>query len=65
MAAKDSHGVVVVRVSTSVIHEPSNGHGDWTFDSDDWELFPNRDVAKEADYRLCEVCFYRELQQQV
>ena len=55
----------MVRVSTSVIHEPSNGHGDWTFDSDDWELFPNRDVAKEADYRLCEVCFYRELQQQV
>ena len=60
MAAKDSHGVVVVRVSTGTIHRPEFGgpHGEWAFREGDWELFPNRNVAEEVTgYIPCRVCF--------
>ena len=64
MAAWDSHGVVVARVSTGIIHRPETGssiggHGIGTMMSDDWELFPNLNVALEAEanYRTCERCF--------
>ena len=65
MAAYDAHGVVVVRVSTGIIHQPQfgssegGGHGIATMQTDDWELFPNVVTAVEAksDFRLCENCF--------
>ena len=63
MAAKDSHGVVVVWVPTKVIHRPESGDGISTMKAEGWELFPNRHVAEEASYNLCGKCFYHELKQ--
>ncbi len=65
MTAKESHGVVVVRTSISIIHRPETygHHGEGTLRTDDWELFPNYITAQEAGYTLCGLCFYRELQQ--
>ena len=60
MAAKERHGVVVVRVSTSIIHRPDSGinHGESALRSDDWELFPNIESAIEAKYSPCQSCLY-------
>lgn len=62
MGAKESHGVVVVRVSTGVIHRPETGseeggHGIGTLRTEDWELFPNLTTAEEANNNLCQLCF--------
>ena len=62
MGAMESHGVVVVRVSTGTIHRPETGsevggHGIGTLRTDDWELFPNLIVAEEADHTRCLLCF--------
>ena len=64
MPAGNSHGVVVVRVSTRIIHRPYTGssvggHGIGTMMSDDWELFPSLDTALEAEakYRTCDLCY--------
>ena len=64
MGAKDSHGVVVVRVSRSTIHrpQPRGSHGIGAMMPDDWELFPNLDTAREAGFTPCKLCFYQELQ---
>ena len=67
MAAYDSHGVVVVRVSRGTIHRPNYGisahqadnHGNAALLTGDWELFPNLQTATETDanYTPCAVCF--------
>ena len=67
MAIGESHGVVVVRMSTRTIHWPNYGasehqaesHGIVALQTGDWELFPNLDTAMEAeaDYKPCRVCF--------
>ena len=62
MGVMESHGVVVVRVSTRTIHRPETGseeggHGIGTLRTEDWELFPNRSVAEESGYRTCLLCF--------
>ena len=62
MAAKDSHGVVVVRVRSRTIHRGDSGHFVDAVTNDDWELFPNRHVAEGAGYtKLCQGCFHSEL----
>ena len=66
MAARDTHGVVVVRVSSMVIHRPNygGGHGAGTLATEetdpDWELFPNQVCAEEAGYKPCGICFWVE-----
>ena len=62
MAALESRGVVVARVSTGTIHRPETGsevggHGIGTLITDDWELFPNQIVAEESAYKPCLLCF--------
>lgn len=67
MAARDCHGVVVVRVSSGVIHRPdgNRNHGITETDyGEDWELFPSLDAATEAGYVPCRPCwwsYHREL----
>ena len=62
MGAMESHGVVVVRVSTGIIHRPETGsgvggHRIGTSRTDDWELFQNLTVAEEANHMPCLLCF--------
>ena len=62
MGAKESHGVVIVRVSTGTIHRPETGseeggHGIGTLSTGDWELFPNLTMAEEANNTPCQLCF--------
>ena len=66
MAARTSHGVVVVRVSTQTIHQPESGsnHGYDALTTEDWELFPNIYVAMESGFKPCGSCFWNEYQQQ-
>ena len=60
MGVRDTHGVVVVRVSSGAIHRPDTGYhhgGDALASETDWELFPNLTTAREAGHWACIVCF--------
>ena len=64
MAAREYHGGVVVRVSTGVIHWPHCSWGDGAFKVNDWELFPNYQLAVEAGYRPCGNCLWSEAERE-
>ena len=59
VAALDSHGVVVVLVSTGVIHRPDFSYGMKALKEEDWELFPDLQSAQEAGAKTCGRCFGR------
>ena len=62
------HGVVIGYYEVGAgelvgIHRPDGCQwGQEAMKADNWQLFPNLDVAREAGHYICQTCFHGERQ---